>query len=96
MRVPTRQSVRLGDVPSMVRARLDFSASSNGLVGYTDSQGDYIVKSYGLVIACWLEEGDRLWVMDKDDEDIKYESTANHISYVKQGIDIVRKTLAKV
>ncbi len=95
MRLPTRQAVRLTDVPSVVRGRVDFSASNNGLVGYTDSHGDYLVKSYGLVIACWLEEGNRIWVMDSNDEDIKYDSTVNHLSFVRRGFDAIARDLVK-
>ena len=48
----------------MITARLDFSSCRNTLVGFTDSNGDYIVKSYKNLIGALTSEG-MLWVEDE-------------------------------
>ena len=89
-RIPTRQVVRLTEVPNMVRALLDFSSCNNSLVGYTDKDGAYLVKSYGNIVA-YYAEGEVFY-----DDEPSYDSDLVRISYIKRGFDLLSRQTQKV
>ena len=70
-KVPTRQVVRLTEVPQMIQARLDFSSCRNTLVGFTDKDGAYIVKSYREPMA-YLDTDGTLYIEDDTDTRLPY------------------------
>lgn len=88
--VPTRQVVRLSEVPHMITARLDFSSCRNTLVGYTDNNGDYIVKSYKKLIGALTSEG-MLWV---EDEPEAYDE--GRCSAIQRGFESLLRREARV
>ena len=70
-KVPTSQVVRLTEVPQMIQARLDFSSCRNTLVGFTDKDGAYIVKSYREPMA-YLDTDGTLYIEDDSDTRLPY------------------------
>jgi hypothetical protein len=89
MKLPTRQMVRLSEVPNMVRVLIDFSACGNTLVGYTDKDGGYTVKSYGNIIAYYYE-GEAFY------GEATYDSDHGRLTYIKQGFDLLARKTQKV
>ena len=90
-KVPTRQVVRLAETPAMILMMLDFSSCGNTLVGYTDSDGDYVIKSYGEILG-WRsgETGETSYAVD-----CEYESDQTRLKYIRQGFDRLDLRLAR-
>ena len=78
---PTRQRVNLSQAPSLIRHRLDFTAGANTLRGYTNYEGDYIIKSYAEVIGRWNKDGS-VWITDQKFS----QTTSRHTSVVRRGL----------
>lgn len=77
----TRQRVRLDEAPALIRRKLDFSAGANTLRGFTNSSGDYIVKSYAEVIGRWNADGS-VWITDEKFS----QTTSRHTNIVRRGL----------
>lgn len=77
----TRQRVSIGEAESCIRARLDFSAGANTLRGYTNSDGDYIIKSYDEVIVRAGVDGS-VWITGEYFSN----TTSRHLAIAKRGI----------
>jgi hypothetical protein len=74
----------------MVQALLDFSSCNNTLVGYTNKDGAYIVKSYGNLVAYY--DGEEV----SYDEDPSYESDLGRINNVRKGFAMLAKRTARL
>ena len=90
MKVPTRQVVRLGEIKHMIGARLDFSSCRNTLVGYTDNDGAYLVKSYREILA-YLDTDGVVYYAD----DLVYATEEERLRQVKEGFTLLAKREAR-
>ena len=73
-----RQRVNRQEAVSMIRLRLDFTASS--MTGYTNYEGDYVIKSYSTEVARATKDG-IVWITTE-----RYSvTTGMHLSYIKRG-----------
>ena len=74
-----RQRVTRQEAVSMIRLRLDFRASS--MTGYTNYEGDFVIKSYDTEVARITAEG-VAWVTTNT----YTMTTAQHLSYIRRGL----------
>lgn len=73
-----RQRVTRDEAVSMIRLRLDFTASA--MTGYTNYEGDFVIKSYSTEIARATKAG-IVWVTT-----LRYTATTDrHLSFVRRG-----------
>jgi hypothetical protein len=70
----------------MIQARLGFSSCNNTLVGFTDKDGDYIVKSYGQVLAVFSTEGEAFY-----SDEYEYASEETRLDYARKGFERLAK-----
>ena len=87
---PTRQRVNLTQAPSLIRHKLDFTAGANTLRGYTNYEGDYIIKSYAEVIGRWNKDGS-VWITDQKFS----QTTSRHTSVVRRGLAEALKAVSE-